>query len=197
MRTYRLVFEDPIPIWLVEGTSRPGREDTPVNELFAKVLAEHQTFPEYRGVEIARLPQVLTSGVDVVPTNAPIFVSDFDKAWEYPSTSAPRVVFALRSNMLKRSFQTLPLDASTAEIADVRTEYPHQHEHDRCLWFSRIAEQNRNLAYESAYGYWIPGNAKDALLAAFCFGNPDDILPHLVLAIAAARHGLPPLPRGM
>ncbi len=38
---------------------------------------------EFRGVGLDRLPTILATGVDVEPTTAPIFVSDFDKAWEY------------------------------------------------------------------------------------------------------------------
>ena len=72
--------------------------------------------------------------------------------------------------MLKRTFRTLPLDARASEIAEVRETYPRHHlEHPDCLWFSLI---DRNMpGYEIPYGYWIPGNAKDALMAVFLLGG--------------------------
>jgi len=163
--------DGPVPIWVVEGTSKPSGNDGPVDDLFGKLITEEGTMPEYRGVEISRLGRVLTTGVDVEPTNAPIYVSDIDKAWEYPDWTSPRVVFALRSKKLKRSWQTLPLDATPEEIANVKQDYPHMSETESSLRFSRFAEQHRNLAYEAAYGYWIPDNAKDALAAIFLFGD--------------------------
>ena len=116
---------------------------------------------------------VLTTGVDVQPTDAPIYGSDFDRAWEYGETSLGvglRLVFALDSRMLKRTFRTLPLDARASEIAEVRETYPHHHlEHPDCLWFSLIDSYMPGC--EIPYGYWIPGNAKDALLAVFLLGG--------------------------
>jgi hypothetical protein len=76
----------------------------------------------------------------------------------------------MTSRMLKRTFRTLPLDATASEIAEVRETYPHHHlEHPYCLWFSWI---DRYMpGYEIPYGYWVPGNAKDALMAVFLLGG--------------------------
>jgi hypothetical protein len=60
-----------------------------------------------------------------------------------------------------------------SEIAEVRKTYPHQYEDVDCLWFSRIKDPR--LGYETAYGYWIPGNAKDTPLAVFPLGERDVI----------------------
>jgi hypothetical protein len=51
--------------------------------------------------------------------------------------------------------------------------YPHQHDqHTGSLWFSRI---DRYLpGSEIPYAYWIPGNAKDALMAIFLLGVERD-----------------------
>jgi hypothetical protein len=128
--------------------------------------------PLFRGVPINRFLTVVTTGVDVQPADAPIYCSDFDKAWEYGGSShcfGPRMMFALDHNRLERTFRTLPLDATASELAETRETYPHQHEdHSDALWFSRI--DFYKPAYEIPYGYWIPGNAKDALMAVFLHG---------------------------
>jgi hypothetical protein len=119
----------------------------------------------FRGVPIDRLAAVLTTGVDVQPTDAPIWCDDIEKANEYGRSlfgDQTRVVFALRGRLLEKTFRTLPLEATPSEIAAVRQVYPHLYEEPNCLHFSRIKDQ-RNLAYEAS-AYWIPGNAKDALL---------------------------------
>jgi hypothetical protein len=36
-----------------------------------------------------------------------------------------------------------------------------------------------NTAYETAYGYWTPGNARDALLAIFLRGHTDAVIEAL------------------
>ena len=171
---YTQIVKSPIPIWFVEGTSRPSDSDAPVDEVYSMLVKEEHDFPEYRGVKIERLQQILLTGVDVEPTDAALFASDIDKAWEYPSMSQPRVVYALRKSQMKRSWTMLTPGATEEQIAETRREYPHQHENSEFLRFSRIAEQDRNLSYENAYGYWVPGNAKDALVAIFLFGYTAD-----------------------
>ena len=138
-------MDGPIPIWIVDGDNRPSNQDPPVHALFTKLMAEEKDFPEYRGVTIDRLTRIMKNGVDVEPTDAPIFVSDFDKAWEYPSSDATKVVFGLRRSMLKPSWSLLSGDATAEEIAEVQRDYPYQHENGSHLWFSRIPEQGRNL----------------------------------------------------
>jgi hypothetical protein len=172
---YDLVIEAPVPVWVVtDCDSRPpidaGTDESFYPNLDDDALDDHD--PLFRGVALDRLLTVFTTGVDVEPTDAPIYCSDFDKAWEYGGSAVgvgPRVIFALDQNMLERTFRTLPLDAEPGEIAEVRETYPHHHdEHTAGLWFSRI--DRYRPSDEIPYGYWIPGNAKDALQAIFLLG---------------------------
>ena len=188
---YTRISESPIPIWLVEGTDRPSSHDVPVEELFSKLIKEEQDFPEYRGVKIERLPQILLTGVDVEPTDAPLFASDIDKAWEYPSMYEPRVVYALRKSKMKPSWSLLSPEATEEQIAETRRDYPHQHENGKYLWFSRIADQGRNLSYEGAYGYWVPGNAREALVAIYLFGYAPDVFDQARQALKEVLELLP------
>jgi hypothetical protein len=67
-------------------------------------------------------------------------------------------------------------------IAEVQKTYPYKYDQPNgSLYFSRLADQN-NTAYEG-YGYWIPGNARDALLAIFVRGQIDEINEALKTAL--------------
>jgi hypothetical protein len=151
------------------------------DELFARL-------PLFRGVPPDRFLTVLATGVDVTPTDPPIYCADLEKAWEYGATSGsqgPRLIMALDSSKLERTFQTLPSGAMPDEIAAVRATYPHHHpEHPDGLWFSRI--DRFFPAYEIPYGYWIPGDARDALMAVFLVGDDDSWRQ----AVAVLRAGL-------
>lgn len=176
---YELLIEAPVPVWVVtDCDDRP-----PVNAgtdealyLTAGSGAAIDRYPLFRGVSLDRFLTVYTTGVDVEPTDAPIYCSDFDKAWEYGGSSTgvgPRLIFALDQDMLERTFQTLPPDASPAEIAAVRATYPHHHEeHTGGLWFSRLARYTPGD--EIPYAYWLPGDAKNALMAIFLLGVERD-----------------------
>src|ERR1700746_1865642 len=125
----------------------------------------------FRGRPIDDLRSVFLNGVDVDPTDHPIFCDDAEKAFEYAKPKSgddgPGLMYALHGGYLERSFCTLPADASPEQIAEVQTTYPHRYEDPYGeLYFSRLADQ-KNTAYEMAYGYWVPGNARDALLAIF------------------------------
>jgi hypothetical protein len=172
-----LLMQTSVPFWLVDdGGSKPSIMDGWDADLYPQVdPTEFQNTPRplFRGVAPDRFFAVMTTGVDVDPTDAPIYCSDFDKAWEYGGTSMSkglRLVYALDSTKLERTFRTLRLDAAPSEIDEVRQTYPHQHvEHEGSLWFSRI--DRYFPGYEIPYAYWVPGNAKDALTVVFLLGG--------------------------
>jgi hypothetical protein len=111
----------------------------------------------FRGKPIECLRSVILNGVDVDPTDTPIFCGEEDKAFEYArphsGPDGPGLIFALHGDYLERSHQALPADASPEQIAEVRKTYPYEYPvpYDG-LYFSRLAGQI-NIAYESAYGY--------------------------------------------
>lgn len=187
---FELMMQTSVPVWLVTDVdSKPKIGAAWDSELYPQVDAavfESRPPPVFRGVSPDRLLTVLSSGVDVEPADSPIYCSDFDKAWEYGGPSMGkglRLIYALDSTKLDRTFRTLPLDATDSEIAKVRETFPHQHQQDDCLWFSRI---NRYFpGYEIPYGYWVPGNAKDALLGVFLLGGDQwRDLPNVLMEMA-------------
>ncbi|MGV0853039.1 hypothetical protein [Mycolicibacterium phlei] len=177
---FELVMSGRVPVWLVRNSAhrRVGPGSAWNRELYPQMANEEEFFerlPVFRGVSPERFLNVLITGVDVEPTDAPIYCAEFDKAWEYGGTSvgeSARLIMALDRSKLERTFTTLPSSATPEEIATVRETYPYQHaEHQGELWFSRI--DRYFPAYEVPYGYWIPGDATEALLAIFLVGDDD------------------------
>jgi hypothetical protein len=176
---YRLLSGTQIPVWHIAEGHAPSFADEPIRKLYQqKSIVNGTGAVAFRGVPITRLGAVLDHGVDVRPTDGTIFCSDEDKAYEYArpqSLGGPGMIYALHEGYLERSFRTLPADASAEEIADIKATYPHCYEiSDGRLYFSRLPDQN-NIAYEMAYGYWIPGRGKDALLAIFLTGPLEEV----------------------
>jgi hypothetical protein len=142
----------------------------------------------FRGKPIECLRSVIPNGVDVDPTDRTIFCGDYDKAFEYTRPSSdfdgPGLIYALHGGYLERSHRVLPADASPEQIAEVRKTYPYEYPfpYDG-LYFSRLVGQE-NTAYEFTFGYWVPGNARDALLAVFLIGRMDEVMEALRTAVA-------------
>ena len=135
----------------------------------------HELAVAFRAVALDRLPTVLAHGVDVAPTDDPLYVDDFEKAWEY--SGLPKVVMAFVWEGLERTFRTLPADASEAEQAALRETYPHAYPHGDRLWLSRIDDPNpARRGYELAHARWIPNNPFDSLKAVFVCGAEQDLV---------------------
>lgn len=195
---YEPLRSDPFPVWLASNSETPSSRHPVVRELELSLLRE-RVIVKYRGVSLERMWQVLTTGVDVEPTDAPIFCSDdIHKAFEYggaPSSGNPRgCVFGLRSTALQRSYTSVRRDRSPDEIDRVREIYPYETESndDEYIRLSRISGLGRNLSYEGAYGYWVPGDAMEAIVALFVFLPPDEIKdflmdPHAAIQSEASR----------
>ena len=192
--TYELVHADPVPIWLVQGDGVPSIVDGPILDLLKALEPFNgKTGIEFRGKSLDHLAAVWKNGIDVSPTDAVIFCADVEKAHEYANLGwgepGPGLILALHCGHLERSFKDLPADASTNEIAEVQRTYRHKYTAtDGRMRFSRLAEQE-NLNYEEAYGYWIPGNAKDALLAVFIFGGSSEVADSLANFVTSPVDG--------
>jgi predicted AAA+ superfamily ATPase len=127
----------------------------------------------FRGVSIDRLAAVLEMGIDVQPTDSIIYVSDFDKAWEYGGV--PKVILELDRSFLHSTYREIPSDTVAADIADLQKHFPcvEKSRDGSKLWLSRLAENDprRNNAYEINYAKLIPENARHALKAIFIFAT--------------------------
>jgi len=127
-----------------------------------------------RGVSADRLTYVLKHGIDVDPTDAPIWVSSIEKAMEYGGW--PKLILVLDVKRLDRTFRELATSGDGTERAFLRRTFPTEcaSEDGSHVWLSRLAPTDRRLAtgYEVAYGRWIPGNAREALLAILVVQHP-------------------------
>jgi hypothetical protein len=179
--TLALLRNKPQPTFLVElptsvSQHRPKSDWVALLRAAAALLPEKLVSPHifgcaFRGVSIDRLPSTITTGIDVEPSTAPIFVADLDKALEYGGW--PKLVLALNHACLDRTYREIGATASADEIESLRHTFPTMltSTDGTHLWLSRFPEDSPYLQsfYESYYARWIPGDAKEALIAVFIF----------------------------
>lgn len=131
---------------------------------------------EFRGVELDRLEAITRNFVDVEPSDAVVFAADLEKALEYGDW--PKVVMALRRKAMKRPFKTLPEAATQSDLEATQREYPTIIRlDDGSFYCSRLPKNHTciNTPYEWGYGWFIPGDAKEALAAIFIICRPEDL----------------------
>lgn len=192
--TARPIARHPVPVWQIDTENEFSTANSALSALekwsiavtIDSAPAEGPHWVTFRGVPLARLRDVLRTGIDVTPTDAPIFCAEVDKAFEYARPvgggTGPGVTLALRGPRLDRTFQDLDAAASPAEIAATRVTYPHRAGNPGGRTrFSRLADQT-GPGYEEAYGYWIPGDAREALVGVCVLGQG----PEVDAAVAAA-----------
>jgi hypothetical protein len=81
---FKLLTDRPVPVWIAAIDAKTHQHHPPITERALRKSFDVLSWDtEFRGVGLDRLPTILATGVDVEPTTAPIFVSEFDKAWEY------------------------------------------------------------------------------------------------------------------
>ncbi len=118
------------------------------------------------------------------PTDAPLYVSDLDKALEYGEED--QVVMFFDRRRLDRTFRKIDAWATPEEIAAVRRTYSTEEgSQDGCtIWFSRLAldDARRTTDYEVGYGRWIPGDPFDALIGLCLVGPAGRGLPERMRA---------------
>ncbi|MBI3928464.1 MAG: hypothetical protein HY319_23180 [Armatimonadetes bacterium] len=117
---------------------------------------------------------VLKTGIDVGPSHHHTFVDFLEKALEYGGW--PKLILALRSECLDRTFREVPRDTPPEEIAALKALFPTVLESNdgMKLWLSRLPHGDSALAtsYEWSYAAWIPGDALDALTAVILAAHP-------------------------
>ena len=121
---FKLLAAQPVQVWAAEVDAKTYRYDPPITERALResfeVLSLHA---EFRGVGFDRLPTILATGVDVEPATAPIFVSGFNKAWEYGDW--PKVVMAFDRRHLERTYREITVsDMTSDEITRLMVDYP-------------------------------------------------------------------------
>lgn len=119
---------------------------------------------KYRAVSIDRLEYTLKNGVDVKPTNSPIFCSELEKAMEYGGW--PKVVMGFDYQKLDRTFREEPSDIDQSELNALKATFPtvEKIKDGKLIWLSRLnKDDGRRRNYEISYGYWIPGSPWNCL----------------------------------
>jgi len=128
-----------------------------------------------RGVPLDRLPVIISNGCDVLPTDSPIFADFMDKAIEYGG--AAQVVQIFDIDQLKRTFTEVSAHIDSNKIQKLKETYKSwEKSGDReKIWFSMLQfeDQRRTTSHEVAYGWFIPGNPWDALIALAIFVETD------------------------
>jgi len=84
---------------------------------------------------------------------------------------------ALKTLLIAADRSCVPCTPSHTDLESIRREYPTLlHLDDGSLWFSRLPEGDNRIAtdYESAYGWYVPGDPKEALSAVILCCRPED-----------------------
>jgi hypothetical protein len=166
-----------VPVWIAAVDAKTYQHRSPIGDVDLMLSFDVlQRYVEYRGVGLDRLQTILTTGVDVEPTTATIFVAEFEKAWEYGGW--PKVVMAFDGKQLERTYRDIIIsDTNADEIARLMVDYPTRIEDasGERLWLTRLEaiDSRAGTPYEYGFARWIPGDPFDALLAVFVF-TPED-----------------------
>lgn len=121
-----------------------------------------------RGTTADRLPEILAGGIDVRPTDAPIYAEiGGDKAAEY-GCHEDQVIQFLDMDCVEYSYKIVRSDTPPAELEALKRTYPYVDEAAAdadSLWLTRfVPDGNPSRAvYESAFGYFVPEDPRRAL----------------------------------
>jgi hypothetical protein len=123
--------------------------------------------PLFRGIDQSSLERALRYGIDVQPTNAHWYGDALEKALEYGGDYPAVLIIAGRC--VERPYRTLAVDASVEDHVAAKAWAvgdAMQSENGQWLRYSRlpINDRQRGSPYETAYSWYIPGDAKIALL---------------------------------
>jgi hypothetical protein len=177
--------------WIVPmGIINTGEIEIP--EKFSTIrkaaeIIEKYFFPKmavgflFRGTGFGNFGNILASGIDVVPTNAPAFFSaDLEKALEYgwpshPDEKMKTIILCYKSSGLESSFIEKPMPVSEDDLAELLIKYPTvlYTVDEKYAWFSKFPEDDyrTDSGYEFNFGYYMPGDPFDSLKMIFFVGD--------------------------
>ncbi len=126
----------------------------------------------YRGFGADALGDVLEHGLDVPPRCAFFATGHADKAWEYPATRSIAAMLVLDSTKAKPSYVCKPSGADDAWRPD-KSLYPNAYIDNGRIVHTRFEADRGTRCFqdEHMYGHWIPGDARDALIAIVLGGH--------------------------
>ena len=121
--------------------------------------------PEFRGVNASSLERALRTGIDVEPSNAHWYGSYLEKALEYGGDYP--AVLIIDSACIERPFRQIAADAPEEKHAEARAwSVGEPVRSGDWINYSRLPVDDikRGSPYEAAYAWYIPGDAKEALI---------------------------------
>lgn len=125
----------------------------------------------FRGVDIERIGQILSSGIDVFPSSDPIYAGCFDKAIEYGGI--PKVIIALDPDHLDETCREIPSSTEESVISELKKAFPTEIPavDGSTIWLTKLScdDPRAGNDYERVYAKWIPGNPFEALRAVIIF----------------------------
>jgi len=174
----RLVADD-LPCMLVVAEQPTGFKRKRLSEqIWDLVLRVTKKGTLARGTTADRLDDILQGGVDVRPTDAPLYaVQGGDKAAEY-GCHEDQVIQFLDMDCLERSYQNVPATTPAAELEAIKKTFPYLDEAvgGDTLWLTRFMPDGNpaRSVYESEYGYYVPGDARRALRCVLLLSDDFD-----------------------
>lgn len=144
-----------------------------------------------RGFPVEKLEAVLETGLDV-PPQEPFYAESggTSKAWKYPVGRSTPALLVLNRNLAERSYATKPSDADKTWTPD-RTIYPNEYPDGTTQVHTRFTKSLTGSAQdEQLYGFWIPGNARDALLAVVIGGPYSTVVQRLKTLHLSPSHSV-------
>jgi len=126
----------------------------------------------YRGFGADALGDVLEHGLDVPPGSAFFATGHADKAWEYPPARSIAAMLVLDSTQAKPSYVCKPSGSDDVWRPD-KSLYPNEYVDGGRRVHTRFDSDRGTRCFqdEQMYGHWIPGDARDALIA-IVLGGP-------------------------
>lgn len=170
--------KEPCPVILIAGSMVGNVLEHllfPLEYLATKVFkcADDSNPNVFRSVGIDRMTQIMASGCDVCPTDASFFPGNLQKSIEYGGHN--KVILLFDRTRLERTHKVIAADTDPKLLEEARKTFPTcvPLEDGKSLWFSRIPSNDPtvNSTYEETWGYFIPGDPWQALLAIFLVGS--------------------------
>lgn len=181
---YEKYADLPVPVWgAVADTTRWGNAP---NVLDKPVIDYYRQGVLFRGTSLDRLPTILTTGVDVTPTDAIIYCAELEKAYEYGKGT--RVIAAYRwgkpgpdgtkVRVMGRAIVHVFDDTSPETRAEYEISHPYVLPTQPGAPQSRCRVEPETAArrgYLGPYGKYLTGDPFDALVAILIYGSPEGL----------------------
>ena len=189
MLTEDLLGTTPVPTWLVRVPDDNADETLSADVIKLLVKIDRDLCGcSFRSVKLDRLHDVLRTGIDVTPTDSPIYAEFITKAIEYGGW--PKVILALDSGQLDLTYREVSAFLPQVELAALTLHFPTvlKSIDGNKLWLSRLKEGDPRMesAYETHYARWIPGDPFKALKAIFLCARESD-LPLLMATLTNGK----------